>query len=106
VERGQHKLRCILLLLLLLLLCGRASRHAATLVSKDMYKLMHYVGFVNWFAIAMAVAALLVFRKTRPDADRPVKVTIVTIESVCLYEIELLVRECRMNVSYVCFRWD
>lgn len=44
------------------------------LISKDMYKLMNYVGFVNWFAIAMAVVALLVFRKTRPNADRPVKV--------------------------------
>lgn len=43
---------------------------------------MNYVGFVNWFAIAMAVAALLVFRKTRPDADRPVKVTIVTVKAV------------------------
>lgn len=39
-----------------------------------MEALINYVSFVNWLAIGLSVATLLYFRKTRPDAHRPIKV--------------------------------
>lgn len=44
------------------------------LVSSDMEALINYVSFVNWLAIGLSVATLLYFRKTKPDAHRPIKV--------------------------------
>ena len=44
------------------------------LVSSDMEALINYVSFVNWLAIGLSVATLLYFRKTRPNANRPIKV--------------------------------
>ena len=44
------------------------------LVSTDMYMLINYVSFVNWLAIGLSVVALLYFRYTRPNMNRPIKV--------------------------------
>lgn len=40
----------------------------------DLYKLMNYLGFVQWFAISLSVLIVLIFRVTRKDAIRPVRV--------------------------------
>lgn len=47
------------------------------LVSTDMYLLINYVSFVCWLAIGLSVVALLYFRRTMPDAHRPIKVGLV-----------------------------
>ncbi|XP_013397176.1 large neutral amino acids transporter small subunit 2 [Lingula anatina] len=47
------------------------------LVSTDMYALINYVGFVTWLAIGLSVVALLYFRYSWPDANRPIKVSLV-----------------------------
>lgn len=49
------------------------------LVSSDMEALINYVSFVNWLAIGLSVATLLYFRKTRPDAHRPIKVLYIKL---------------------------
>ncbi|KAM7541642.1 hypothetical protein Aperf_G00000032421 [Anoplocephala perfoliata] len=43
----------------------------------DLYKLMNYLGFVQWFAISLSVLIVLIFRITRKDAIRPVRVPII-----------------------------
>lgn len=40
----------------------------------DLYKLMNYLGFVQWFAISLSVLIVLIFRITRKEAIRPVRV--------------------------------
>jgi len=40
-----------------------------------MYMLINYVSFVNWLAIGLSVVALLYFRYTRPNMNRPIKVS-------------------------------
>ena len=45
------------------------------LTSTNMYRLINYVAFVNWLAIGLSVVALLYFRYTRPNMDRPIKVS-------------------------------
>ena len=43
-------------------------------MSTDMYKLINYVSFVNWLAIGLSIFALIFFRYTRPNMNRPIKV--------------------------------
>uniref|UniRef100_A0A0R3TFZ2 Amino acid permease n=1 Tax=Rodentolepis nana TaxID=102285 RepID=A0A0R3TFZ2_RODNA len=43
----------------------------------DLYKLMNYLGFVQWFAISLSVLIVLIFRVTRKNAIRPVRVPII-----------------------------
>jgi len=45
------------------------------LISTDMYMLINYVSFVNWLAIGLSVVALLYFRYSRPNMNRPIKVS-------------------------------
>jgi len=45
------------------------------LISTDMYLLINYVSFVNWLAIGLSVVALLYFRYSRPNMNRPIKVS-------------------------------
>lgn len=40
----------------------------------DVFTLINYTSFVQWFAIGLSVAALLYFRYTMPEAHRPLKV--------------------------------
>ncbi|XP_061163720.1 large neutral amino acids transporter small subunit 2-like isoform X1 [Saccostrea echinata] len=61
------------------------------LVSSDMEALINYVSFVNWMAIGLSVATLLYFRKTRPNANRPIKVALVWPIIYCLVTIMLVV---------------
>lgn len=61
------------------------------LVSSDMEALINYVSFVNWLAIGLSVATLLYFRKTKPDAHRPIKVALVWPIIYCLVTIMLVV---------------
>jgi len=49
-----------------------------------MYMLINYVSFVNWLAIGLSVVALLYFRYTRPDMNRPIKVSFVLDNFVIL----------------------
>ncbi len=41
----------------------------------DIYALMNYLGFVQWLAISVSVAIVIIFRFTRPKAARPVRVS-------------------------------
>lgn len=40
----------------------------------DVFTLINYTSFVQWFAIGLSVAALLYFRRKLPEAHRPLKV--------------------------------
>ena len=40
-----------------------------------MYMLINYVSFVNWLAIGLSVVALLYFRYSKANAERPIKVS-------------------------------
>lgn len=44
------------------------------MMSSQIYVMINYVGFVTWLSIAASVLALLVFRKTRADQPRLIKV--------------------------------
>jgi len=45
------------------------------LLMGDVYQLINYMSFVQWFAIGVSVAALLYFRYSLPDTERPLKVS-------------------------------
>uniref|UniRef100_A0A0N5C655 Large neutral amino acids transporter small subunit 1 n=1 Tax=Strongyloides papillosus TaxID=174720 RepID=A0A0N5C655_STREA len=46
-------------------------------LSKDVFALINYIAISYWLAIAGAIAALFVFRRTMPDAPRPIKVNLI-----------------------------
>ncbi|CAL8086426.1 unnamed protein product [Calicophoron daubneyi] len=46
-------------------------------VTPSIYSLIIYLGFVQWLAIGLCVFIVIVFRKTRPEAVRPVKAPII-----------------------------
>jgi len=60
---------------MLLSLCNQGLTSLLYLVSTDMFMLINYVSFVNWLAIGLSVFALLYFRISRPDMNRPIKVS-------------------------------
>ncbi|CAH8856210.1 unnamed protein product [Trichobilharzia szidati] len=47
------------------------------LLVTDLYSLMTYLGFVQWLAIGVSVAIVIVFRFTRPNVPRPVKAPLI-----------------------------
>ncbi|THD23747.1 Large neutral amino acids transporter small subunit 2 [Fasciola hepatica] len=49
----------------------------AYLLVTDIYALITYLGFVQWFAIGLTVAIVLIFRVTRRDTPRPVRAPIM-----------------------------
>ncbi|VDQ00113.1 unnamed protein product [Trichobilharzia regenti] len=49
------------------------------LLVTDLYSLMTYLGFVQWLAIGVSVAIVIVFRFTRPNVPRPVKVSLLSL---------------------------
>jgi len=55
--------------------CVQGLTSLLYLVSTDMYMLINYVSFVNWLAIGLSVVALLYFRYSRPNMQRPIKVS-------------------------------
>jgi len=42
----------------------------------DVFTLINYTSFVQWFAIGLSVAALLYFRRKLPEAHRPLKISL------------------------------
>ncbi|VDP89219.1 unnamed protein product [Echinostoma caproni] len=48
----------------------------AYLLVTDIYALITYLGFVQWFAIGLTVAIVLIFRVTRRNTPRPVRVLV------------------------------
>ncbi|VDO87831.1 unnamed protein product [Schistosoma curassoni] len=44
------------------------------LLAGDIFTLMNYMGFVQWLAIGLCVLIVVIFRFTRPNIQRPVKV--------------------------------
>jgi len=66
---------------MLLLSCYQGLTSLLYLVSTDMYMLINYVSFVNWLAIGLSVVALLYFRYTRPNMNRPIKVSFMLDDS-------------------------
>ena len=66
---------------MLLLSCYQGLTSLLYLVSTDMYMLINYVSFVNWLAIGLSVVALLYFRYTKPNMDRPIKVSSVLVDN-------------------------
>lgn len=61
------------------------------LCSTDMYALINYVGFVTWLSIGLSVFSLLVFRWTRPNMERPVKVSLIWPILYCLFSLFLVI---------------
>jgi amino acid transporter len=47
------------------------------LCAGSIYTLINYVSFVLWVSTGVAVAALLVLRRTKPDLPRPIKVSLI-----------------------------
>eukprot|EP00108_Taenia_solium_P008936 TsM_000416100 transcript=TsM_000416100 gene=TsM_000416100 len=43
----------------------------------DLYALMNYLGFVQWLAISLSVLIVIIFRITRKEAIRPVRVPLL-----------------------------
>lgn len=57
----------------------------------DVFTLINYTSFVQWFAIGLSVAALLYFRRKLPDAHRPLKVSKFIVKPVkCKHSLILL----------------
>uniref|UniRef100_A0A912MSM0 AA_permease domain-containing protein n=1 Tax=Haemonchus contortus TaxID=6289 RepID=A0A912MSM0_HAECO len=50
---------------------------AYLVLSKNVYSLINYIQITYWLAIAAAMAALFWLRKTMPDAERPIKVSLI-----------------------------
>lgn len=46
-------------------------------LSDNVFSLINYIQIVYWLAIACVVAALFWLRKKMPDAERPIKVSIL-----------------------------
>uniref|UniRef100_A0A0N4ZBP1 Large neutral amino acids transporter small subunit 1 n=1 Tax=Parastrongyloides trichosuri TaxID=131310 RepID=A0A0N4ZBP1_PARTI len=46
-------------------------------LSKNVFSLINYIAISYWLAIGGAIAALFVFRRTKPDAPRPIKVNLI-----------------------------
>ena len=44
------------------------------LVTSDMYTLINYVGFINYFFYGVTIAGQIVLRWKKPDIPRPIKV--------------------------------
>ncbi|KAK5983619.1 Large neutral amino acids transporter small subunit 1, partial [Trichostrongylus colubriformis] len=59
-------------------------------LSKNVYSLINYIQITYWLAIGAAIAALFYLRKTMPNAERPIKVTIglmIMLSAVPVYLI-------------------
>uniref|UniRef100_A0AC35U5R6 Large neutral amino acids transporter small subunit 1 n=1 Tax=Rhabditophanes sp. KR3021 TaxID=114890 RepID=A0AC35U5R6_9BILA len=50
---------------------------AYLVLSNNVFSLINYIAISYWLAIAGAIVALFVFRKTMPDAVRPIKVNLI-----------------------------
>ncbi|VDO71497.1 unnamed protein product [Heligmosomoides polygyrus] len=50
---------------------------AYLVLSKNVYSLINYIQITYWLAIGAAIAALFYLRKTMPDAERPIKVSLI-----------------------------
>jgi len=67
--------------------CVQGLTSLLYLVSTDMYMLINYVSFVNWLAIGLSVVALLYFRYSRPNMQRPIKVSLLQSFFVVIFVI-------------------
>ncbi|VDL78005.1 unnamed protein product [Nippostrongylus brasiliensis] len=50
---------------------------AYLVLSKNVYSLINYIQITYWLAIGAAIAALFYLRKKMPDAERPIKVSLI-----------------------------
>ncbi|XP_063074596.1 large neutral amino acids transporter small subunit 2 [Engraulis encrasicolus] len=61
------------------------------LCTSDMYTLINYVGFINYFFYGVTVAGQIVLRIRQPDLKRPIKVSLVWPVVYLLFWVYLLV---------------
>lgn len=50
----------------------------------DIIELIQFSGFLFWMGIGLCMVSLLIFRKTKPNANRPIKVPIPVVIIVLL----------------------
>lgn len=50
------------------------------LISDDIFILINYMSFVQWWSVGMSILALIYLRITRPEMPRPISVSILILE--------------------------
>lgn len=91
------------------------------LSTSDIYRLIDYAAFVESMFILLAIASLLYLRYTRPDMERPIKVSLgipILFLFICTFLVflplyvrplevgmGLLITACGVPVYMVCIRW-
>lgn len=53
----------------------------------DIIELIQFSGFLFWMGIGLCMVSLFIFRKTKPDAYRPIKVTSTIKNFLTMYLI-------------------
>ncbi|KAF6021764.1 SLC7A6 [Bugula neritina] len=75
----------------------------------DIFTLINYTSFIQWFVIGLSVAALIYFRKQRPDAPRPLKISLfwpicylIMTVFICAVPLMTAPQEVGMGLLIVC----
>lgn len=50
------------------------------LISDDIFILINYMSFVQWWSVGMSILALIYLRITRPEMLRPITVSLLILE--------------------------
>lgn len=50
------------------------------LISDDIFILINYMSFVQWWSVGMSILALIYLRITRPEMPRPITVSLLILE--------------------------
>lgn len=50
------------------------------LISDDIFILINYMSFVQWWSVGMSILALIYLRITRPEMPRPISVSLLILE--------------------------
>lgn len=61
------------------------------LISDDVFALINYISFVQWFSVGLSIVALLYLRYTRPDLKRPIKFNLIIPVTFLVFVIFLLI---------------
>lgn len=51
------------------------------LISDDIFILINYMSFVQWWSVGMSILALIYLRITRPEMPRPITVSLLILEA-------------------------
>ena len=78
------------------------------LVSSDIYSLINYLSFVQWLSVGASVLGMVYLRYTRPEWDRPIKVSCLfftlDVGNEALCHVSCL--GCSLTLLYAVLRWS